>query len=97
MEMYLQRKEYKNMTNGKKGSKLPSCEARAGRGVQRHQSCTVKNISKESAVWGDVREGVKGSVRAEVRGARNATQNRVSPDNFCSSESIVSEGIPDIF
>ena len=38
-------------------------------------------LSKESAVWRDVREGVKGNVGAEVGGVRDARQNRVSPDN----------------
>ena len=38
-------------------------------------------LSKESAVWRDVREGVKGDVRAEARGVRDARWNRVSPDN----------------
>ena len=38
-------------------------------------------LSKESAVQGDVREGVKGNVRAEVGGVRDVRQNRVSPDS----------------
>ena len=41
-----------------------------------------EGLFKEFAVQGDVREGVKGSVRAEVRGVRNARQNEVSPDNM---------------
>ena len=38
-------------------------------------------LSQESAVWKDVREGVKGDVGAKVRGVRDAKWNRVSPDN----------------
>ena len=37
-------------------------------------------LSKRSVVWRDVREGVKGNVRAEVRGVRDVRWNRVSPD-----------------
>ena len=39
-----------------------------------------ERLSKESVVWRDVREGVKGSVRVEARGVRNVRWNRVSPD-----------------
>ena len=39
-------------------------------------------LSKESAVQGDVREGVKGNVGVEVGGVRDARQNRVSPDTY---------------
>ena len=42
-----------------------------------------EGLFKESAVQGDVREGVKGSVRAEVVGVRNAKWNGVSPDKIC--------------
>ena len=33
MEVYLQRKEYEDMTNGRKGSRSLSYEVRVGRGV----------------------------------------------------------------
>ena len=39
-----------------------------------------EGLFKESVVQGDVREGVKGIVRAEVRGVRNVRWNGVSPD-----------------
>ena len=80
MEMYLQRKEYENMTNGKKGSKLQSHEVRVSRGGAEMLESYCEGLSKESAVRGDVRKSVKGSVRAEVRGVRNVRQSRVSPD-----------------
>ena len=41
-----------------------------------------ERLSKEFAVQRDVREGVKGSVGAEVRGVRDARQSRVSPDSY---------------
>ena len=43
-----------------------------------------KGLSRESVVWGVVREGIKGSAGAEVGGVRNARQNRVSSDNHNS-------------
>ena len=81
-EMYLQRKEYENMTNGKNGSKSPSCEVGVSGGGAEVSELYCEGLSKESVVQGDVRKGVKGSVRAEVRGVRNARQNRVSPDIY---------------
>ena len=47
MEMYLQRKEYENMTNGKKGSKLQSHEVRVVEGVQRHWNCGVRGYPRD--------------------------------------------------
>ena len=85
MEMYLQRKEYKNMTDGKKGSKLQSHEVGVSRGGAEVSELYCEGLSKEFAVWGDAREGVKGSVRAEVGGVRDARQNRVSPDSLFST------------
>ena len=41
-----------------------------------------EGLFKESAVQGDVREGVKGIVRVEVRGVRNMRWNGVSPDSI---------------
>ena len=41
-----------------------------------------ERLSKESVVQGDVREGVKESVRAEVGGVRDAGWNRMSPDIY---------------
>ena len=49
-------------------------------GVQRHQSCILKRLFKESAVWGDVGKSVKGSVGVEVGGVKNVRWNKVSPD-----------------
>ena len=40
------------------------------------------SLFKESVVQRDVREGVEGNVRAEVRGVRDARWNRVSPDIY---------------
>ena len=37
-------------------------------------------LSKEPAVWRDLREGVKEDVRAEGGGVRDLKCNRVSPD-----------------
>ena len=39
-------------------------------------------LSKEPAVQRDVREGVKGDVKVEVRGVRDSKWNRVSPDSI---------------
>ena len=41
-----------------------------------------ERLSKESAGQGDVREGVKESVGAEVKGVRDVRWNRVSPDIY---------------
>ena len=40
------------------------------------------SLSKESAVWRNVREGFEGNVGAEVGGVRDARWNRVSPDIY---------------
>ena len=48
--------------------------------MQRHQSCIIKRLSKESAVQEDVGKSVEGSVGAEVGWVKNVRQNRVSPD-----------------
>ena len=48
-------------------------------------------LSKEPAVWRDVREGVKGDVGVEVRGVRNLKWNRVSPDIYPPFKGVVSQ------
>ena len=72
-----------------KRSKSPSGEVRVSRecgGVR----VACDSLSKEFAVQRDVREGVKGNVRAEARGVRDARWNRVSPDGLFSDKPIVS-------
>ena len=49
------------------------------------------SLSKESVVQRDVREGVEGNVRAEVRGVRDARWNRVSPDIYPPFKGVVSQ------
>ena len=62
------------MTNGKKGSKFLSYEVRVGGGAEASE-LYYKGLLKESAMQGDVREGVKRIVGVEVRGVRNVRWN----------------------
>ena len=47
-------------------------------------------LSKEFAVWRDVREGVKENVGAEVGGVGDVRWNRVSPDIYPPFKGVAS-------
>ena len=48
--------------------------------MQRHWSCVIGKLSKQSAMWRDVGKSVEESIRAEVGGVESVRCDKVSPD-----------------